>query len=119
MSTGTNDAVMNGKPRENALILLAALACLFSIHFLTVPACIASAAGVSLTPAGKSAIGVLVFALILWVTEAMPFHMTGLLSIFLLSLLKVDSFLNIVRFGFGSHIAVFMLGVLTLSAFLS
>ena len=63
--------------------------------------------------------GILLFALILWMTEAIPFHITGLLSIFMLSLLQVGSFKDIVSIGFGNHIIVFFIGVLTLSSFIT
>ena len=51
-------------------------------------------------------------------TEALPFHITGLFGIVVMAVLKVDSFGTIVRGGFGNHIVVFFIGVLILSAFI-
>ncbi len=69
-----------------------------------------------LSSAGRNSLAVLAFALVLWITEAVPFHITGLISMALLTVLRVDSFKNIVSVGFGNDVVVFMIGVLTLSA---
>ncbi|GAB4375831.1 MAG: DASS family sodium-coupled anion symporter [Spirochaetales bacterium] len=63
-------------------------------------------------------LAVLVFCLILWVTEAIPFHITGFLSLALLTLLRVGPYADIIRTGFGNEIVVFFLGVLALTAFI-
>lgn len=72
-----------------------------------------------LSTEGRNALAVLAFALILWVTEALPFHITGLLGMILLTLLRVGNFKAIVKEGFGSDTAVFFIGVLVLSAFIT
>ena len=72
-----------------------------------------------LTRAGKMALAVLAFALVLWITETFPFHITGFLAIGLLAILRVDSFRSIVAVGFGNDVALFMVGVLILSAFVN
>ncbi len=72
-----------------------------------------------LTPEGQRALAVLVFSLILWITEAIPFHFTGLLSMALLALTGIDSFSNIVQIGFGNNNVVFFIGVFILSAFIN
>ncbi|NLJ46947.1 MAG: anion:sodium symporter, partial [Treponema sp.] len=66
-----------------------------------------------------SALGVLAFCLILWVTEALPFHITGLLSLGLLTFLKVGKYKEIISTGFGNDIVVFFIGVLVLGAFIT
>ena len=68
---------------------------------------------------GQAALGVLLFALILWMTEAIPFHITGLLGVFLLAVFRVEDFAAIVNLGFGNHIFVFFVGVLVLSSFIT
>ena len=68
--------------------------------------------------AGQRAIAVLIFTLILWMTEAIPFHITGLVGMIIMAFLKIDSFGTIVKEGFGNHIVVFFIGVLILSAFI-
>ena len=75
--------------------------------------------GVSLTPQAKASLAVVLFALTLWATEALPFHVTGFLSMILLSLVGVGSFEDVVRLGFGSHIFAFMIGVMILSTFVN
>ncbi|MDA3810470.1 MAG: DASS family sodium-coupled anion symporter, partial [Spirochaetaceae bacterium] len=57
--------------------------------------------------------------LVLWMTEALPFHITGMLSVVLLAIFNVDTFKNIINEGFGNHIIVFFIGVLVLSAFIT
>jgi len=75
--------------------------------------------GAQLTNEGQTALAVLAFALILWMTEAIPFHITGLLSLIILAVSKIDTFKNIVLLGFGNDIIVFFIGVLILSAFIT
>jgi len=106
-------------PAKAAIVLAFALILAFAARLFPLPPSFTAVDGVSLTPAGQTAMGVLLFALILWMTEAIPFHVTGLLSVFLLALFKVDSFKNVVSIGFGNHIFVFFLGVLILSAFIT
>ena len=52
-------------------------------------------------------------------TEAIPFHVTCLLSVILLALFKTDTYNNIASVGFGNDIATFFIGVLVLSAFIT
>ncbi len=73
----------------------------------------------TLTLRAKASLAVVLFALILWATEALPFHVTGFLSMILLALVGVSSFEDIVRLGFGSHIFAFMIGVMVLSTFVN
>ncbi len=75
--------------------------------------------GAELTPVGQTSLGILVFALVLWMTEALPFHLTGLLGIVMMAVFQVDSFKNIVAIGFGNHTVAFFIGVLILSAFIT
>ncbi len=77
------------------------------------------AGSAELTATGQAAMGVLLFALVLWMTEAIPFHITGMLSIVLLTLFKVDTYKVIVKEGFGSDTVTFFIGVLILSAFIT
>ena len=111
-------SVKNRINRKLAAVFIALTLMLF-VLFASIPSFIAIADGAELTETGKAAIAVLIFALVLWLTEAIPFHVTGLLVVFLLALLRVGRFVDIVETGFGSHIAVFMIGVLILSAFVN
>lgn len=83
------------------------------------PESIALINGAELTAEGQKALAVLVFALLLWITEAIPFHFTGLLAMALMALFSVDSFSNIVKTGFGNINVVFFIGVFILSAFIN
>lgn len=73
----------------------------------------------SLTQEGQTALAVLVFALILWMTEAIPFHITGMLGIIIMAIAKIDGFKELVRDGFGNDVIVFFIGVLILSSFIT
>lgn len=96
-----------------------ALAIAFAARLFTLPEAMRTVGATILTPEGQAAMGVLLFALILWMTEAIPFHMTGLLGIVLLAVFRVDSFASLVSIGFGNHIIVFFIGVLVLSSFIT
>ena len=50
---------------------------------------------------GMAALGVMAFALMLWITEALPFHITGLMAMIFLTLLKVGKYKEIISTGFG------------------
>lgn len=86
---------------------------LILIKNISFPASIVTIKDATLTAEGQKALAVLIFALLLWITEAIPFHFTGLLAMALLALLGVDSFGNIVKVGFGNINVVFFIGVLT------
>ncbi len=101
------------------IILAVGIAVAFLARFVLLPEGVRTVGEVTLTANGQAALGILLFALILWMTEAIPFHITGLLGIFLLAVFRVDSFASIVSVGFGNHIFVFFVGVLVLSSFIT
>ncbi len=107
------------KTRTKLLIFLSALLVAALFRFVVLPEGVRTVDGILLSQAGQAAMGVLLFALILWMSEAVPFHVTGLLSILLLTLFKVGSFKEHISVGFGNHIFAFFLGVLILSAFIT
>lgn len=63
------------------LYLVVAFACMFAIIWLTPPVA-------GLQPEGKASLAVAVFAIIIWVTQAVDDAMSGLLIVFLLAVLK-------------------------------
>lgn len=71
---------------------------------------------IALSLKGKASLAVMAFTVVLWVTEAVPFPIAGLLSLALLTILKVENFKNLVADGFGNSIVLFFIGVLILSA---
>ncbi|MEA5015467.1 MAG: DASS family sodium-coupled anion symporter [Candidatus Limiplasma sp.] len=106
------------RPLLRQLIWLCiAIGAMLAIHLLPLPA--ANGAEASLSPAGKSTIAVLAFSLILWITEVIPFHITGLTACVLLTLFRADTFVSVIKAGFGSDSVVFFMGVLIISAVIS
>jgi hypothetical protein len=49
-------------------------------RFVSLPETWRTVGELTLTLQGQAALGVLLFALVLWMTEAIPFHITGLLG---------------------------------------
>jgi len=70
----------------------------------------------ALSTAGKDAIAILLFAIILWVSEALPFPITALLVLLAASSLRVCSFGRAVELGFGHPVIMFFVGVLLMAA---
>ena len=99
------------------LILLAATGLLFAIWALPAPAPLERAGNlIPLTAAGKTCLGIMAFAVTLWVTEAMPFAATSLLVLLLIPAFGIADFREVVRASFGDPVIVFFIGVLILAA---
>src|ERR1043166_7222095 len=105
-------------PRDSKLLVLAAAtALLFAIWALPVPAPLERGSNViPLTAAGKTCLGVMAFAVTLWVTETLPFAATSLLVVLLVPAFGLADFRNVVRGSFGDPVIVFFIGVLILAA---
>ncbi len=73
----------------------------------------------ALSPAGKATMAVLALAVILWITEAIPFAATGLLAMSLMVITGAAPFKQLVQDGFGNPIILFFIGVLIFSAAIS
>lgn len=104
---------------KKILIFAVAVILLVTVLVFPVPDSIRVIGDAELTDTGQAVLAVLIFALVLWMTEAIPFHITGLISIAVLTLLKVETFKFIVKEGFGNDIIIFFIGVLILSAFIN
>lgn len=104
---------------EKMMYLLLSFVLMIIVKELPLPESMRVVGSAELTQNGQAAMGVLIFALVLWMTEALPFHITGLLSIIFLTLFKVDTYKVIVKEGFGSNTVTFFIGVLVLSAFIT
>ena len=99
------------------LILLAATALLFAIHLLPVPAPLQRAGNlIPLTAAGKTCLGIMAFAVVLWVTETLPFAATSLLVLLIIPAFGIEDYRTVVRAGFGDPTITFFIGVLILAA---
>jgi solute carrier family 13 (sodium-dependent dicarboxylate transporter), member 2/3/5 len=106
-----------GRGDRKLLILLAATVLLFAIHLLPTPAPLQRAGNlIPLTAAGKSCLGIMAFAVTLWVTEALPFAATSLLVVLVIPAFGVAAFREVVRASFGDPVIVFFIGVLILAA---
>lgn len=109
-------ATPSGDGRRLAWLVLAT-ALLIGLFLLPSPAPLSSPGGpVPLTTEGKACLAILVFAVCLWVTEAIPFAVTSLLALLLVPLFGVATYPQVVRAGFGAPIITFFIGVLILSA---
>ncbi len=69
-----------------------------------------------LTTEGRAALGVLVFVIILWVTEVMPFAVAALSGLLLVPFCGIMPFSDTVGYGFGNTIVVFFIGILVISS---
>ena len=99
------------------LILLAATALLLAIWALPAPPPLERAGNlIPLTDAGKACLGIMAFAVTLWVTETLPFAATSLLVVLLIPAFRIDNYRDVVRAGFGDPVITFFIGVLMLSA---
>jgi sodium-dependent dicarboxylate transporter 2/3/5 len=99
------------------LVLVGALVVLIGICLLPEPAPLERAgSSIALTAGGKACLALLAFAVILWVSEAVPFAVTSLLVVLLVPVLQLASYREVVQAGFGDPIITFFIGVLMLSA---
>ena len=57
-----------------------------------------------LTREGKATIAILAFAVVLWMTEAIPFAATALVMLLLIPVFGVSSYADTVQLGFGHPI---------------
>jgi len=100
------------KTKKNFMIFtIATLIMLIIIYFPSTPE--------GLNMDAKAALGILSFAIILWMTEAIPFPVTGLSLIILLPIFDLTSFKNAAYSGFGNSIIVFFIGIMIMSAALT
>ena len=100
---------------KKTIILIIALAGVVVSTRLPLPPA-AGHGGATLSREGMTAIGVVFFAVLLWVTEVFPFAVTGCAAVVVMTLTRAASFETLVGNGFGNHIILFFIGVLTLSA---
>lgn len=64
----------------------------------------------------KATLGLLLLAIVLWITEVIPFSITALMVMLLIPVFRIDSFKHVVSLGFGNQIITFFIGVLILSS---
>ena len=123
-------------PRKQALILFAGAVLFAAIAAFLRPAPMTVGEEVvALSAAGRICIALLALAIVLWITEALPFHVTALVVMLAMPLLGVTDgmavlrggavdpihgiaagYKEIVRMSFGNDLLLFFLGVFFLSA---
>ena len=112
--------VRSNSARDSAsrgAFLVAATALLVAIYFLPVPAPLVRAGNeIPLTANGKTCLGIMAFAVILWVTETLPFAATSLLVLLIIPAFGIAPYRDVVRAGFGDPVITFFIGVLLMSA---
>ena len=117
--SSTRNTVGLSVNQKKWIYIAISFAAMMIIKNVTFPSSITTINGAELTATGQEALSVLVLALLLWITEAIPFHFTGILAMALLSVFGVNSFANIVKVGFGNINVIFFIGVFILSAFIN
>ena len=108
----------DGRVRDGKLaVVIGAAALLCAIWALPVPPPLERGGNIiPLTAAGKTCLGIMAFAVTLWVTEALPFAATSLLIVLLIPAFGIAGFREVVRASFGDPVIVFFIGVLILAA---
>lgn len=102
---------------KNIFWLAAAIIVMAVIMMLPLPPEIIAAKGiVALTPQGKASLAVLIMVVMLWVTEAIPFPIAGLLGVVTLVITGTADFNALIKEGFGNNIILFFIGVMIFSA---
>ena len=97
--------------------LIGAIVLMVAVHALPSPAPLErNGEAIELTAGGKACIGILAFAVILWVSEAIPFAVTSLFGLLLIPMFGIADYETVVNAGFGDPIITFFIGVLMLSA---
>ena len=89
---------------------------MYMVAKFPVPQSVLIAGEAVLEPQGRISLGILFFCVYLWITEPIPFHITGCIGVLLMTFFKLQPFANIVRLGFGNDTVVFFIGVLVLSS---
>ncbi|MCX8123272.1 MAG: SLC13 family permease [Spirochaetes bacterium] len=102
--------------RRKIIYLIVAIAAACVIVLLPLETLIVAGNDIQLTTTGKKALAILVFAVISWVTEIMPFAITGLLSLSLLVIAGCANLADLIKEGFGNQVIVFFIGVMIIGA---
>ncbi len=105
-----------GESKRIWFVLLAVALMLSMVALPTPPPLERNGHVIELTQAGKACVAILGFAVVLWVTEAIPFAVTSLLVVILVPVLGIADYRTVVRVGFGDPIITFFIGVLVLSS---
>lgn len=116
MSTANAHAASQQGMRWRIVSIVAAVVILVAAMLVPLPESMSTIHGMELSGQGRAALASLAFALVLWIAEAMPFHITGLLAVLVMTVLGAGTYTDIVRYGFGDDVVVFFIGVLVIAA---
>jgi solute carrier family 13 (sodium-dependent dicarboxylate transporter), member 2/3/5 len=104
-------------PNRKLLVLAGATLLMLAIVALPAPPPLVREGNlIALTASGKACLAIMAFAVVLWVTETLPFAATGLLIVLLIPAFGIADYRAVVRAGFGDPVITFFIGVLILSA---
>ncbi len=106
------------RTNKKLLIIIIASVIMLMIHFLPLFSQVSPTNGgtVILTAAGKTSIGILIFVIILWITEVVSFPVAALLGVLLATFFNLLSFQEIISLGFGNPIVIFFMSALIISS---
>lgn len=96
--------------------MLAAIAVLALINSLPLQILNRDGAAVILNGEGRAALAILVFVIILWVSEAIPFAIAALFGVLLVPLFGLFPFKDTIAYGFGNTVVIFFIAVLIISS---
>ena len=106
--------------KKNALIFaVALLAMMLVILAPTPPDLMNNGEPTSMSQDGKTVFAVLAFAVVLWMTEAIPFAIASLMMIILLTFFGICTFDQGVNMGLGKEVILFLTGAMGISAALT
>lgn len=106
--------------KKNALIFLIAVAIMAIIIFLPpFPDLHNGDEVIALTQEGKTVFAILAFAVVLWMTEAIPFSAASLMMIIFLTFFGLCTFDEGVNMGLGQEVILFLAGAMGISAALT
>lgn len=106
--------------KKNALIFLIAIGVMLLVMYLPTPPELHKGDEViALTQEGKTVFAVLLFAVVLWMTEAIPFSAASLMMMILLTFFNICTFDEAVNMGLGKEVIMFLTGAMGISAALT
>ncbi len=101
---------------RRGIVTALAFAVLAALLLIPLPESVRNLRGTILDDNGRKALAGLVFALVLWIGEAFPFHISGILAMLVLGFLGVQTWPDLVRSGMGDEAVIFFIAVLLLAA---
>ena len=106
--------------KKNAMIFLLAIAVMAIVIMAPAPPDLVNGTDViSMSQEGKTVFGVLAFAVILWMTEAIPFSIASLMMIIVLTFFGLCTFDQGINMGLGKEVIMFLTGAMGISAALT